>query len=92
MYIYIYTHIHTYAYTYMRVIGICMAPLTRGPRIRSLHILVWNKSGAKTAGFYSKHVLWNKPTLKERIDDISLMYMNMLLNNAEHVMCLTNVR
>ena len=28
----------------------------------------WNKSGAKTAGFYSKHVLWNKPTLKESID------------------------
>ena len=24
----------------------------------------WNKSGAKTAGFYSKHALWNKPTLK----------------------------
>ena len=24
----------------------------------------WNKSGAKTDGFYSKHVLWNKTTLK----------------------------
>ena len=24
----------------------------------------WTKPGAKTAGFYSKHVLWNKPTLK----------------------------
>ena len=31
----------------------------------------WNKSGVKTAGFYSKHVLWNKPTLKESIDDIN---------------------
>ena len=31
----------------------------------------WNKPGAKTAGFYSKHVLWNKPTLKESIDDIN---------------------
>ena len=30
----------------------------------------WTKSGAKTAGFYSKHVLWNKPTLKESIGDI----------------------
>ena len=29
----------------------------------------WGASGATTAGFYSKHVLWNKPTLKERIDD-----------------------
>ena len=26
----------------------------------------WTKSGAKTAGFYSKHVLWNKPTLKSK--------------------------
>ena len=31
----------------------------------------WNKSGAKTAGFYSKHVLWKKPTLKASIDDIN---------------------
>ena len=22
----------------------------------------WTNSGAKAAGFYSKHVLWNKPT------------------------------
>ena len=25
----------------------------------------WTKSGAKGAGFYNKHVLWNKPTEKE---------------------------
>ena len=25
----------------------------------------WTKSGANSAGFYSKHVLWNKPTLNE---------------------------
>ena len=31
----------------------------------------WTKYGAKAAGFYSKHVLWNKPTLKASIDDIS---------------------
>ena len=31
----------------------------------------WNKPGAKTAGFYDKHVLWNKPTLKAGIDDIN---------------------
>ena len=24
---------------------------------------VWGTSGVKAAGFYSKHVLWNKPTL-----------------------------
>ena len=37
----------------------------------------WNKSGAKTAGFYSKHVLWNKPTLKESIDDINKRFKNL---------------
>ena len=31
----------------------------------------WTKSGAKAAGFYNKHVLWNKPTLKASIDDIN---------------------
>ena len=36
-----------------------------------------NKSGAKTAGFYSKHVLWNKPTLKESIDDINKRFKNL---------------
>ena len=37
----------------------------------------WNKSGAKTAGFYSKHVLWNKPTLKESIDDINKRFKHL---------------
>ena len=37
----------------------------------------WTKSGVKTAGFYSKHVLWNKPALKERIDDISKRFKNL---------------
>ena len=37
----------------------------------------WNKSGVKTAGFYSKHVLWNKPTLKESIDDINKRFKNL---------------
>ena len=37
----------------------------------------WNKSGAKTAGFYNKHVLWNKPTLKERIDDLIKKFKNL---------------
>lgn len=27
----------------------------------------WNKSGIKTAGFWSKWILWTKPTLKEAI-------------------------
>ena len=37
----------------------------------------WTKSGAKTAGFYSKHVLWNKPTLKESIDDINKRFKDL---------------
>ena len=37
----------------------------------------WTKSGAKTAGFYSKHVLWNKTTLKESIDDINKRFKNL---------------
>ena len=37
----------------------------------------WTKSGVKTAGFYSKHVLWNKPTLKESIDDINKRFKNL---------------
>ena len=31
----------------------------------------WTKSGITTAGFYAKHVLWSKPSLKE-----SVAYMN----------------
>ena len=37
----------------------------------------WTKSGVKTAGFYSKHVLWNKPTLKESIDDINKIFKDL---------------
>ena len=29
----------------------------------------WNKSGMKTAGFWSRWLLWNKPTLEESIRD-----------------------
>ena len=31
----------------------------------------WSKSGIKTAGFYSKHILWNKPSIKESIHDLN---------------------
>ena len=31
----------------------------------------WGLSGAKTAGFWSRHILWAKPTLKQSIDDIN---------------------
>ena len=31
----------------------------------------WGKYFVKTAGFYSKHVLWNKPTLQASIADVN---------------------
>ena len=37
----------------------------------------WTKSGATTAGFYSKHVLWNKFTLKASIDDINKKFKSL---------------
>ena len=37
----------------------------------------WTKSGATTAGFYSKHVLCNKPILKASIDDINKRFKHM---------------
>ena len=37
----------------------------------------WTKSGAKTAGVYSKHVLWNKPALKASIDDINKRFKGL---------------
>ena len=30
----------------------------------------WNKSGINTAGFWSKNLLWNKPTITDSIKDI----------------------
>ena len=37
----------------------------------------WTKSGVKTAGFYSRWITWNKPTLKESIDDINKRFKNL---------------
>jgi hypothetical protein len=30
----------------------------------------WNKSGIKTAGFWSRWLLWNKPTIRDSIKNI----------------------
>lgn len=30
----------------------------------------WTKSGIHTSGFWSKHILWNLPTIKESIKDV----------------------
>ena len=37
----------------------------------------WNVSGVKTAGFWSKNLLWAKPTLKESIDDINKKFKSL---------------
>ena len=37
----------------------------------------WTKSGAKAAGFYSKHVLWNRPTLQPSIDDSNKKFKSL---------------
>ncbi len=29
----------------------------------------WGISGVKTAGFYSRWITWNKPTIKESVED-----------------------
>ena len=37
----------------------------------------WTKSGIKTPGFYAKHVLWNKPTLKGSVDDLNKKFKDV---------------
>lgn len=41
----------------------------------------WNKSGIKTAGFWSRYILWNKPTIKESILNLQKKYkINVVYN------------
>ena len=35
----------------------------------------WTKSGLDTAGFWSRWLLWNKPTIKESYQDIKRKYL-----------------
>jgi len=37
----------------------------------------WTKTGIDTAGFYSKHLLWNKPSLKASLDDLNKKYKDV---------------
>ena len=37
----------------------------------------WTRSGINTAGFYAKNLLWNKPTLKQSVDDLNKRYKNI---------------
>lgn len=35
----------------------------------------WGKSGIDTAGFWSRWLLWNKPTIKESYEDIKKRFL-----------------
>ena len=37
----------------------------------------WTASGVDTAGFYAKHVLWNKDTLTKSVDDLNKRFKNI---------------
>ena len=37
----------------------------------------WTKSGVKAAGFWSRHILWAKPTLKKSIEDINKKFKGL---------------
>ena len=49
----------------------------------SMHMLIditnedWTRSSVKAAGWMSKHVLWNKPTLQASVADITKMFQNI---------------
>ena len=36
----------------------------------------WSKSGIDTAGFWSRWLLWNRPTIRESYDDIKRRFLN----------------
>ena len=52
----------------------------------------WTKVGIKTPGFYAKHVLWNKPSLKASVDDLNKKFkiVHFILKLA-HVDTVKNV-
>ena len=37
----------------------------------------WTKEGLKTSGFYSRYLLWNKPTIRESIQDLNKRYKDI---------------
>ena len=41
----------------------------------------WNKSGIKTAGFWSKNILWNKPTIRESVKNTENRFNIKIKNN-----------
>ena len=37
----------------------------------------WTRSGIDTAGFYSKNILWNKPTISQSVADLNSKYKDI---------------
>ena len=44
----------------------------------------WTKSGVKAAGWMSKHVLWNKPTLQASVSDMNKKIKGLSVNMKKH--------
>lgn len=42
----------------------------------------WEKSGIHTAGFWSRWLLWNKPTLSESIKDVEKKFNVKIINKT----------
>lgn len=42
----------------------------------------WNKSGLHTAGFWSRWILWNKPTLQKSINDVEKRFNVRIINKT----------
>jgi rhamnogalacturonyl hydrolase YesR len=40
----------------------------------------WTKSGIHTSGFWSRWILWNKPTINESIKDIEKKFNIKIIN------------
>jgi hypothetical protein len=43
----------------------------------------WKKSGIKTAGFWSKWILWNKPSLNRSIKDTEERFNIKIINKTK---------
>jgi len=37
----------------------------------------WTKTGVDTAGFYAKHILWNKGTLNKSVNDLNKQFKSL---------------
>ena len=48
-------------------------------------------SGVKTAGFWSKNVLWNKPTLKSSVDDINKKFKSLNVKMKKNMLNSTKI-